>query len=483
MSAVIVWFRQDLRIKDHPPLQAAMQSGKTVIPLYIWDEETPGLRSLGGAHRWWLHHSLEALDISLQKIGSCLILKRGKVEDILKDLIRETDASSLYWSRCYEPCAIARDQHLKQLFREKDVDVKSFNSTLLFEPWTIQNQARQPYKVFSQFWKTCLKNMDALPALSGKLNSLKVPLKWPSTETLQSLKLLPTQPNWAIGFSEYWTPGEEGAVTKLRDFIDGIIDVYKHDRNYPAVDATSRLSPHLHFGEISPLQILRALQSSFPTGFYEGPDCFLKELGWREFSHHLLYHFPSLPSENFKSEFNHFEWDNNPEYIKKWQKGLTGYPIVDAGMRQLWQTGWMHNRVRMIVASFLTKDLFASWQIGEEWFWDTLVDANQANNASNWQWVAGCGADAAPFFRIFNPVLQGEKFDADGEYIKLWVPELEKLPSSFIHKPWKAPALILQAAGIELGKTYPYPLVQHEQVRVQALERYQNVKIKNSLLK
>ncbi len=361
-------------------------------------------------------------------------------------------------------------------FKEIGLNVQSFPGTLLFEPSQIQNGQGAPYKVFSQFWKTCLKETSRIGETLAQ-PSLKPSSDFWASETLASWQLLPQNPDWTRGFESLWTPGESGAHEKLDSFIKERIESYQIHRDYPEMDATSRLSPHLHFGEISPRQIINTVFSSVKSS--AGTESFLSEIGWREFSAHLLFHFPHMSEAPFRTEFEPFVWQENPELLAAWQKGRTGYPIVDAGMRELWQTGWMHNRVRMIVASFLTKDLLLSWREGEAWFRKTLLDADAASNIANWQWVAGCGADAAPYFRIFNPLLQSRKFDPHGTYIRRWVPELAALTNTEIHEPWKLAEDRLQRAGLEPGKTYPRPVVDHAKARAFALKAYEGLKKRN----
>lgn len=474
MTTTIVWLRQDLRLSDHPALQAASERNLPVVPVYIFDEVTPGQWKMGGAQRWWLRHSLASLAASLKKRNLNLILRRGPALSILKQLMVETQGSALYWNRCYEPYAIRRDQEIKKYFTQQGIEVESFSGSLLFEPWKIANQKKEPYKVFTQFWKACLKgtNPDRPCEKPTTFVSFPTPLY---SDVLDEWRLLPESPDWAKAFAQEWQPGEEGAVKRLQDFIEGgTLQRYHNDRDRPDCAGTSKLSPHLHFGEISPRQIWSAVHEM--TENTPGVETFLSEIGWREFSYSLLYHFPTFPEAPFRPEFNQFAWHKNPQLLRAWQRGMTGYPIVDAGMRQLWTTGWMHNRVRMITASFLTKDLLIDWRKGEKWFWDTLVDADLANNSVSWQWTAGSGVDASPYFRIFNPVLQGEKFDPQGEYVRRWVPELKGLPAQFIHQPWMAPDGILQAAGVTLGKTYPSPVVDHRQARDIALKAYEEIK-------
>lgn len=467
MTPSLVWFRQDLRLHDNPALSAAFSRQSPVIPLYILDDTGAGSFKIGQAQRWWLHHSLKSLDTSLK---GQLVLRQGEAGSILQEIIQETGAKHVFWNRCYEPWAIARDTRIKEILKDMGVEVVSFNSHLLFEPWTITTLRNEPYKVFTQFWKKCLTMPvkgppKPVPHLTHERHTIP-------SEPLNALNLLPHHPNWAHAFLSYWTPGEQGALAQMDAFLTHKIEGYQQNRNRPDLEGTSRLSPYLHWGELSVRLLWQRLQS---TELLQDQQHFLSELGWREFSYHLLYHFPHLPTHSFKPGFDHFPWADDPWRLSRWQKGITGYPIIDAGMRELWQTGWMHNRVRMIVASFLVKDLLIDWRLGQEWFHDTLLDADVANNAASWQWVAGSGADAAPYFRIFNPILQGEKFDPQGNYVKKWLPELKKLPPAWIHKPWQAPDFLLQQAGISLGKTYPLPLVDHKQARETALRHFKEL--------
>jgi deoxyribodipyrimidine photo-lyase len=468
---LILWFRQDLRVQYHPAFEAAKATGQPILPLYILDDEMLNSWKMGAAQRWWLHHSLTSLSQSIQAQGGNLILRQGPPAQVLAEILKESGAQSIYWSRCYEPFAIARDTELKKNFIEQGITIKSFNASLLFEPWEIQNQQGFPYKVFTQFWKKCLTQGPRFPTFEKATASQFC--QEVKSDDLNSWELTPTHPNWAQHFSELWTPGEHGAHQKFEDFLAHSLQKYNEARNRPDYHGTSRLSPHLHFGEISPHQIWQRIYQMPPHNL--SSERYLSEIGWREFSYHLLYHFPSLPDRPFQEKFSTFQWKHSSHALQAWQQGKTGYPIVDAGMRELWHTGWMHNRVRMVVASFLTKHLLQSWQEGEKWFWDTLVDADMANNAASWQWVAGCGADAAPYFRIFNPLLQGEKFDPQGTYIRRWIPELKNLSNSFIHKPWQASQEELGQAGITLGETYPLLIVNHEVARKLALESYKQL--------
>ncbi len=471
--AVIVWFRQDLRLVDNPALQAAAATGRRVIALYVLDDAGAGAWPLGGASRWWLHHSLAALSAQLAGCGASLVLRRGQAGAVLDRLVAETGAETVYWNRCYEPAAIARDKSIKAALESRGVQTKRFNASLLFEPWTITTQGGQPFKVYTPFAKAChaAPEPEQPKPAPAKLVACEPA---PASEALESWGLLPTRPDWAGGLRASWTPGEAGAAARLDRFLDAAVKTYKSERNRPDLQATSRLSPHLHFGEIGPRQLWHATRARAGQG--AGADHFISEILWREFAHHLLFHWPELPVRNWRSQFDAFPWTENASGLAAWQRGLTGYPIVDAGMRELWQTGWMHNRVRMIVGSFLVKDLLLPWQAGAAWFWDTLVDADLANNSASWQWVAGCGADAAPYFRVFNPMLQGEKFDPKGDYVRRYVPELAKLPASVIHRPWEADPAILRAAAVELGRTYPKPIVDHHDARTRALAAFAALK-------
>lgn len=463
-SPTIIWFRQDLRLSDNPALAAAIDRGGPVVALYILEDDSQDGWPIGGAGRWWLHQSLLALSQKLKQRGSDLVLRRGAALEILDEVVDATIAGAVYWNRCYEPASIARDREIKSRLRERDLDVRSFNASLLAEPWEIETKTGSPYRVFTPFWKSLSKSVPVGKPLTApsRLPATQLPLH---SDALDDWSLEPTKPDWAGGLRESWQPGEDGARDRLETFINDGLAHYAKGRDIPSQDFTSRLSPHLHWGEISPRQIWSALEhSSDSLGNIEK---LKSELGWREFSYHLLYHFPKLPQENLRSEFDAFPWEPDEDKLTAWQKGQTGYPIVDAGMRQLWRTGWMHNRVRMIAASFLVKHLLQPWQAGAEWFWDTLVDADLANNSASWQWVAGCGADAAPYFRIFNPVLQGERFDPDGLYVKHWVPELADIEAKKVHKPW---TLDIPPKG------YPAPVIELSEGRNRALKAYETMK-------
>ncbi|MEN0652162.1 MULTISPECIES: cryptochrome/photolyase family protein [Hyphobacterium] len=468
---VIVWFRQDLRLCDNPALHQAVDSGQPVIPVFILDDDTPGRWRWGGASRWWLHHSLTALAASLETCGVHLVLRSGRSDTVIAELVEETGASAVFWNRCYEPFARTRDEAIKSALKDKGVDVASFNGALLAEPWTIRTRAGDPYRVFTPFWRAEREVIDPADPLPAP-KSLK-PWKSIASDDLADWALTPSRPDWANGFTQVWTPGESGARARLASFLDERLASYADGRDRPDRDDTSGLSPHLHWGEVSPRQVWHATRRAAEG---RNADKFLSEVGWREFSYNLLFHFPHFPDRNYQDRFDAFPWADNEAGFSAWTRGMTGYPIVDAGMRQLWQTGSMHNRVRMITASFLIKDLMIDWRRGQDWFWDTLVDADLANNSASWQWVAGSGADAAPYFRIFNPVTQGEKFDPDGKYVKRFVPELAKLPVKYIHAPWTAPESVLAQAGIRLGTTYPEPIIDHSEARDRALAAFKGLK-------
>jgi len=469
-APTIVWFRIDLRLADNAALAAALKSAAPIIPLFIWAPDEEGDWQPGGASRWWLHQSLRALDADLRDAGSRLILRHGPTEKTLRDLLKETGAQSVLWNRRYEPAMIARDTKLKESLKADGIEVQSFNAALLHEPWTIKNKAGNPFQVFTPFWKHCL-TLTAPPEPLPEPKKISTPDRWPKSEALEEFELEP-KIKWAEDMRTAWEPGSTGAHKQLQRFLTTALADYSGERNRPDHTGTSRLSPHLHFGEISPRQVWHALQKSAGKSTAWRESQYVSEIGWREFAHHLLYHFPHTPAQPLRAEFKKFPWRKNAAWLKAWQRGNTGVPLVDAGMRELWTTGWMHNRIRMVVASFLVKNLLITWQDGAAWFWDTLVDADLPNNTLGWQWTAGCGADAAPYFRIFNPVSQGEKFDPHGDYVRQWVPELAKLPAKWIHQPWAAPAGDLARANVTLGKDYPEPIVSLAISREVALEAY-----------
>lgn len=462
---VILWFRNDLRLADNPALHAATRQSEKVIPVFI-DDETNG-RPLGSAAKWWRAASLSALDADIRARGSSLLFFAGETIAILDRLVKETGAKSVYWSRSYDPATIERDKSLKSHFINQGIDAKSFAGHLLFEPWEISTKSGGPFKVFTPFWKNCL-------SLKPQRKVCEAPKKLLNHNL--SCDPLPTVQNDAL--ARHWSPGESGARTRLQLFLSTLINGYAENRNMPSLDATSRLSPHLRWGEISPLTIWQAVRHHQDNGTINQNDGekFLSEIGWREFSAQLLFHNPDLPTSNLQDRFDAFPWQNNTSLRQCWERAETGYPIVDAGMRELEQTGFMHNRVRMIVASFLIKHLLTDWRHGEAFFWDKLVDADPANNTASWQWVAGSGADAAPYFRIFNPITQGQKFDPDGKYTRTYLPEIAGLPNKYLFSPWTAPQDVLSDSGISLGETYPLPAVDHSEARNKALSAFASLR-------
>ena len=470
----ILWFRRDLRLTDNPALADALATSSTVIPVYVHDPQAEGPWAAGAASRWWLAHSLRALAGQLEGLGSRLVIRRGAALETLTALASETGAASVHWNRLYEPAIVARDKQVKHGLGEAGLHASSSNGHLLLEPWTIANGKGDPYRVFTPFWRACSARLGELP------RPLPAPDRLPRVPPVitglapAELELAPEHP-WTAGLEAAWTPGERGAERQLARFVKDALASYHTGRDQPDRSGTSRLSPHLHFGEISPRQVFAAVHASMAPD-RPGAEAFLREIGWREFAHHLLYHFPHTSNAPLDARFDALEWRDDPEQLRAWRRGATGYPIVDAGMRELWETGWMHNRVRMITASLLTKNLFMNWRLGAQWFWDTLVDADLASNTLGWQWAAGCGADAAPYYRIFNPVLQAEKFDTDRKYIRRWVPELARLPDRYIHRPWEAPSEVLEAAGVSLGRDYPRPLVDPRSSRNDALKRFEALK-------
>lgn len=475
-GTAIVWFRDDLRLSDQPAFDAAARSGARVIALYVFDDGVSSGRRLGGASRWWLHHSLTALSKSLERLGGRLDILRASHAD-LPEIARALNATSVFWTRRYGRDEMACDAQVKSRLQDAGVAAHSFNGHLLREPWDVASKSGGPMKVFTPFWRAhqALGPIgQPLPAPAA-LRSADWPEAAPPRAALHELGLLPTKPDWAGGLRAEWRPGEAGARERLERFLDESLGHYADERDRPDKSSTSRLSPHLRFGEISPRVVLHAAlhaEAQQPV-LSRHVSKFLAEIGWREFSYHLLYANGDLATRNLQSRFDAFPWrDADETLLHAWRFGRTGYPIVDAGMRELWSTGYMHNRVRMIVASFLIKHLLIDWRIGEEWFWDTLCDADPAANSASWQWVAGSGADAAPFFRIFNPILQGEKFDAKGDYVRRFVPELADVPAAFIHKPWTAPSSVLDRAGVRIPQDYPAPIVDHAAARARALKAF-----------
>ncbi|HPO14501.1 MAG TPA: deoxyribodipyrimidine photo-lyase [Candidatus Hydrogenedentes bacterium] len=477
-DCTLVWFRRDLRLDDNPALRAAIAAKTPVVPLFIWSPEEEGAWSPGPASRWWLHQSLEALSGDLKSRGSRLILRKGSFLQTLTGLLSDIHPVRVLCNRIVEPGWLEIEEQISTLLRAEKIPIVSFNGSLLAEPGTLLNRQGRPFQVFTPFWKTLLRVY--LPEEGWTApRVIPAPKQWPDSLPLEALALEP-KIDWAGGIRATWTPGEKGAHTQLSAFIKKRLETYPEGRDFPAQSDTSRLSPYLHFGEISPHAIWHCVadRAAFHPhpGLMRGEETFLRQLAWREFAHHLLFHFPHTAESPLRPEFSSFPWRHDPTALEAWQKGLTGYPIVDAGMRELWRTGWMHNRVRMIAGSFLVKDLLLPWQKGAQWFWHTLVDADLANNTLGWQWVAGCGADAAPYFRIFNPVVQGQKFDPEGVYVRRWVPELAQMPVAWIHHPWDAPLEILGRAKVKLGISYPWPIVEHGTARIRALAGLDSVK-------
>lgn len=464
MKLAIFWFRRDLRLTDNPGLCAALEAAEVVLPVYLSTPEDEGDWAPGGAGRWWLHQSLAALDKALRTRGSRLVMRSGTAANALAKLVADTGAEGVFWNRLYEPALVERDTAIKSRLREEGVEAHSFKAALLHEPWELATGKGDPYRVFTPFWKAALQRSEpALPIAAPQ--DLKAPARWPADQALGELGLMPAI-RWYDGLASAWTPGEAGALVRLDDWCEARLGDYAAERNRPDHDGTSALSPHLHHGELSPRQAWHAGNARRGELSEAGIESWLRELGWREFAHHVLFHFPGTPTEPMYERYSAFPWrEDHEELAEAWRRGRTGIPIVDAGMRQLWETGWMHNRVRMIAASLLVKNIRAPWQVGARWFWDTLVDADLANNTLGWQWTAGSGADAAPYFRIFNPVIQGGKFDPRGDYVRRWVHELADVSADRIHQP-----------SDSLAPGYPGPIVDLKKSRQEALAALQQVR-------
>ncbi len=465
-STAIVWFRRDLRLTDNAALRAAVGGAERVLPLFVWAPDEEGGFPPGAASRWWLDRSLVALAAALAARGAPLLIRRGASAATLLAVARECGADAVHWNALHEPAAVARDAEVAAALQTAGIEARAHPGALLHRPSALRTGSGTPYKVFTPFWNTLQR--DAVPAPAAAPRRLVAVSRPPSGVALESLRLAPSMApgvGWDAGLAAAWMPGEAGALTRLAGFVDGALVDYKTGRDLPGVDGVSRLSPHLHFGEVTPAQVWHATQRSQGGG----AESYRRELGWREFAHHVLAHFPHTPAAPMYPKYAAFPWRDDPRGLRAWQRGRTGIPLVDAGMRELWTTGWMHNRVRMIAASFLVKNLRIDWRAGAAWFWDTLVDADLANNTLGWQWSAGCGADAAPYYRIFNPLLQSRRFDAAGIYLRRWLPELGRLPDAAVHAPHEASAAVLATAGVRLGRDYPRPIVDLARSRAEAL--------------
>ena len=474
----IVWFRKDLRTLDNPCLHYALGAGLEVIPVFIWDKDDGGQWSPGSASRWWLHNALESLQSSFDKLGGKMIFRTGKTEEIIPKLVSETCAKSVCFSRVYDPAGLATQNLVENILKKQGVSTHSFNSSLLNEPWEIKNGTGRPFKVFTPYWKSSRNAIHREPA-SYRPHELPFPTEPIQSQRLEEMDILPNHP-WTEKLSAYWNVSEGAAHNLIAQTANQVTRSYSSHRNIPSVAGTSRLSPYLAWGLVSPRQICQAVLQAQRKDNAKGVEDYLAEIGWREFSYHLLYHFPSIPDRPLRPKYANFPWRKDREALQKWKYGQTGYPLVDAGMRQLYETGWMHNRVRMVVASFLVKHLLISWTEGARWFWDTLIDADLASNTQGWQWAAGCGADAAPYFRIFNPILQGEKFDSTGDYSKHWIPSLAKVPPKWIFRPWEMPAELLAECDLRLGENYPKPCIDHVTARNRALSALASFNDKNT---
>lgn len=511
-TPAIVWFRRDLRLADNPALQSARARGRPVLPVFIWSPEEEGGWPPGATSCWWLHHSLKSLDSDLRRLGSRLMILRGPAAEALQSLANVTGAGAIFWNRRYEPAAIRQEDAVLDAFgaqpcgpgsdhpddagtglpesllrrlapcRGRDgMLLRSYNASLLHEPWEIAGRSGKPFQVFTPFWRSCLSRGGPPPPLPAPRTLASPPnahaVRRPACSRhaglrLEELDLLP-HTDWTAELAGEWTPGRKGASQRLRRFLAEALAGYPHGRDRPDTSGTSRISPHLGHGEIGVREVWAAVRRHAAVagrpGEIAGSEEFLREIGWREFAYHLLFHFPHTPGQPLRDQFRLFPWRKDPGAMAAWQRGKTGYPLIDSGMRELWTIGWMHNRVRMAAASFLVKDLLLPWQEGARWFWDTLVDADLANNTLGWQWISGCGADAAPYFRIFNPVRQGLKFDPEGVYVRRWAPELASVPDRWVHHPFDAPPDILSCAGVRPGRDYPAPLVDHGAARLRAL--------------
>lgn len=473
-NKTIVWFRKDLRLRDNPTLEFALANKKKIIPVFVWDEGEGGHWSPGSASRWWLHQALKSLEDSIEKHGGRFLFAKGKPAEILPEIAKENGASEVLYSRTYDPGGLATQEAVEEALDAVGIRSESFNASLLNEPWEVKNSSGKPFQVFTPYWRNCRNGIYKKPA-DYPVRSLPFANQLTARASLEELGLLPAHP-WCEKLFSHWDVSEVAGQAQVAHTAREIVHSYAHLRNSPGTDGTSRLSPYLAWGLVSPRQVCHSVLQNDPKDTNRGENKFLAEIGWREFSYHLLYHFPRIPDSPLRPKYSAFPWLSDEQILRKWQTGQTGYPMVDAGMRQLYETGWMHNRVRMIVASFLVKHLLISWEEGARWFWDTLVDADLASNTQGWQWAAGCGADAAPYFRIFNPITQGEKFDKSGRYARRWIPELANLPNKWLFRPWEAPRESLEGTSLELGENYPHPCVDHFEARARALQALSSLK-------
>lgn len=478
MGTAILWFHQDLRLEDNSAIAEAERAGHSLVPVFIWAPEEQGEWAPGAASNWWCHHALESLDADLKRRGSRLVIRQAQPgqssEEVLLALAKETKADTICWNVRHDPRLRQRDATLAETLRSRSIDTRVTESTVLFSPDQIANKSGKPFQVFTPLWRHYQTLEIPRPAVST-LDRFQPATELPSSTGVKELGLLPKIP-WDTGFQTFWgTPNRETLTARLDTFATEAAAAYSERRDTPSDDGTSRLSPSLHFGQIGPRELWWRL-ASLPGDAQVIRDGILRQLVWREFAHQLLYHFPHTTTQPLREEFGAFPWEPSETFLQAWREGRTGYPIVDAGLRQLWQTGWMHNRVRMIVGSLLVKHLLQPWQEGARWFWDTLVDADLPNNTMGWQWIAGCGADAAPYFRIFNPITQGERFDPRGDYVRRYVPELAQIPHKFIHKPWELGDLDLLGCGVTLGKDYPVPILPHPEGRKRALDAFQRMR-------
>ena len=463
----ILWFRKDLRLDDNPALLEAIEH-ENVIPLFVFDPNIDEYARIGGASLWWLERSLVSLNNQLNNKLRVLV---GNSYDLIFNICEDKKIESVYWNRCYEPDRIVVDTEIKTKLKDNNIQVKSFNASLLWEPWKIKNKSGNFYKVFTPFYKRgCLQSdKPRTPLKKPKKNNF---LKLDGNFKDYEFKYKESENKWYAKFKKYWEPSEFNAHNSFENFLATSSEQYAEGRNFPSKKNVSRMSPYLHWGQISPFKLWHDAKNNMKGTSLE---TFLSELAWREFSYHLLYYYPDINKNNLKPKFNNLKWSNDDDLLDKWKKGETGYPIVDAGMRELWQTGYMHNRLRMVTASFLIKNLLIHWKFGEQWFWDCLLDADLASNSASWQWVAGTGSDAAPFFRIFNPMTQAQKFDKEGVYIRKYVPEIAKLPNKFIFNPWLADKQTLKDSNVELGTNYPFPIIDYTSSRKRALEEFKKI--------